>query len=249
MTKDFSIDHHYSDLISASPGGQKAAKIRKRLQFRFNARDDICLLRLVLESFPYNAPHGFKMMAWNEIANKLRTDFEMEVDGKRCKERTDLMFEQFMKGDRENLHRKSTEEEVMEKESLLQQLKLMMDELQVGKKRSGYVRKSEPTHSQDLHDQHLQELLGTASNDPTKDLQLEVEMKHAAQMNEAYMKEQMNFHAACMQGKPEDYLSQSMLMWKQEELRLEIQQLENLILMKKRHLTSLLQAISVKPQQ
>ncbi|EPZ34499.1 hypothetical protein ROZALSC1DRAFT_29868 [Rozella allomycis CSF55] len=50
--------------------------------------------------------------------------------------------------------------------------------------------------------------------------------------------------------KAENYLHQSMIMWRLEELRADIEHLENLLMMKQRHLTGLRQMTKFQnPQQ
>ncbi|EPZ33632.1 hypothetical protein ROZALSC1DRAFT_27977 [Rozella allomycis CSF55] len=238
---------------SASPTTENeldTPRKRKRTQVRFTSNEDVQLLRYVVESFPYNAPHGFKMLAWSEIANKLRQNYDVDVDGKRCKERTDLLYEQFLKDDKENLHRKSTDEDILEKESLLQQLKLMMDELKTVKKRSGYIRKSE-SNSEISHSEMTQEI-----KDENEQLSLSHSMEHEVSDSLtfcAYEKDQLVRNNALYHygSRPEDFFNHALIAWKQDELKLEIQQIEQLLQTKKRHLNGLLHMISssTKPHQ
>lgn len=95
---------------------------RKR-QFRFSVRNDIDLLKLVVEQNPYGAPHGGRLHKWQAIADTLR-DSGIDIDFRRARDRTALLLEQWRQQDINHLKRSSSgnHEDHAQKFQLLDQI-------------------------------------------------------------------------------------------------------------------------------
>ncbi|CAC5415892.1 unnamed protein product [Mytilus coruscus] len=94
----------------------------KKKQARFSVADDIKLLREVTIDNPFR-----NKGKWIEIGEKLSTTTFL-IDGRRARERTNLLITQFKKDNRENLKKSGINEEYSERESLLEEVIGLMEE-------------------------------------------------------------------------------------------------------------------------
>ena len=99
-----------------------APSFRKR-QFRFSVRNDIDLLKLVLQHNPYGAPHGGRLHKWQNIANTLR-ESGIDIDFRRARDRTALLLDQWRQKDMDTLRRSTSanHEDHAQKFGLLQEI-------------------------------------------------------------------------------------------------------------------------------
>ncbi|XP_052090746.1 putative uncharacterized protein DDB_G0271982 [Mytilus californianus] len=94
----------------------------RKKQARFSVADDIKLLREVTLDNPFR-----NKGKWIEIGEKLSTTTFL-IDGRRARERTNLLITQFKKDNRENLKKSGINEEYSERESLLEEVIGLMEE-------------------------------------------------------------------------------------------------------------------------
>ncbi|XP_052089249.1 putative uncharacterized protein DDB_G0271982 [Mytilus californianus] len=94
----------------------------RKKQARFSVADDIKLLKEVTLENPFQ-----NKRKWIEIGEKLSTTTFL-VDGRRARERTNLLIAQFKKGNQENLKKSSINEEYSERENLLEEVIGLMEE-------------------------------------------------------------------------------------------------------------------------
>ena len=74
------------------------ARARKQ-RFLFTEDQDILLVREAIKDFPYGAVHGDRLKMWNNMAVRLQqADPRMNIDGRRCRERCDLLVQGFRTG-------------------------------------------------------------------------------------------------------------------------------------------------------
>jgi hypothetical protein len=78
------------------------ATVPKKKPFRFSAAQDILLLREVVAVNPYAAKDAGRL--WMQIAERLQ-DLGMQLEGRRCRERTALLLDYYRKEDKERLRR------------------------------------------------------------------------------------------------------------------------------------------------
>ena len=76
---------------------QKMALSRKK-PYRFNETSDVKLLREVLAQNPFQ-----DQKKWSSIADALLGDSDIQIDGRRARERTSLLTLKFKKEERESL--------------------------------------------------------------------------------------------------------------------------------------------------
>ena len=88
--------------VSASEKMDTTGTQVKRKAFRFAAAQDIILLKEVVCQHPFAAQQPGKV--WVNIAQRLQ-DLGLQVDARRCRERTILLVDYFRKEDQEMLKR------------------------------------------------------------------------------------------------------------------------------------------------
>ena len=81
------------EVVEENPQSQPSSSSERKKKFRFNARQDIMLLREVLQINPYS---GGK---WVDVSSNL----DLNIDARRCKERTQLLKDYIKKEDRERI--------------------------------------------------------------------------------------------------------------------------------------------------
>ena len=69
------------EVVEENPQSQPSSSSERKKKFRFNARQDIMLLREVLQINPYS---GRK---WVDVSSNL----DLNIDARRCKEHTQLL--------------------------------------------------------------------------------------------------------------------------------------------------------------
>ncbi|DAZ98474.1 TPA: hypothetical protein N0F65_004911 [Lagenidium giganteum] len=128
-------------------------KRNRKASFRFKARDDICLLRLVLKYQPWSAGHGEMGSTWEKVAQGLNgfvSHLEMHgtlpsdkidlvkmdpakvatfVDAKACTRRFNTLLEAYMKNSMESVRAVCVNNEFDERQNLLRQAKAKFDEM------------------------------------------------------------------------------------------------------------------------
>jgi len=71
----------------------------RKQRFLFTEDQDILLVREAIKDFPYGAAHGDRLKMWANMATRLQqADPRMNVDGRRCRERCDLLVQGFRSG-------------------------------------------------------------------------------------------------------------------------------------------------------
>ena len=68
----------------------------RKSKFRFSAQDDIILLKEVVAERPFGSTTGWQIVAENT---------NLQIDGRRARERTALLLEYFRREDRASLRR------------------------------------------------------------------------------------------------------------------------------------------------
>ncbi|XP_067122380.1 chromatin assembly factor 1 subunit A-like [Centruroides vittatus] len=99
----------------------------RKVPMRFSCCHDILLLKEVVAVNPY--AYENPKVAWINISEKLQTYYD--VDGRRCRERTSLLLQYYDKNDEASLRRSGTEEEFMERNRLLQEVRELKYEAQM----------------------------------------------------------------------------------------------------------------------
>lgn len=80
------------------PHDASGGRARKQ-RFLFTEDQDILLVREAIKDFPFGAVHGDRLKMWNNMAVRLQQlDQRMNVDGRRCRERCDLLVQSYRTG-------------------------------------------------------------------------------------------------------------------------------------------------------
>nr|XP_037279210.1 uncharacterized protein LOC119172268 [Rhipicephalus microplus] len=106
-----------TDAAACPKNGDEPADKRKR-PLRFSGQQDIQLLQEVVSLNPFKDTPP--TTAWAAISRNL--DSVLKISSRRCRERTILMLDQYIKGDLASLQRFCTKDELAVKEQLLHQV-------------------------------------------------------------------------------------------------------------------------------
>jgi hypothetical protein len=116
--------------MTSTPNSEAESDVKKRKkQFRFSTTNDLTLITQVVATFPYGLIHGKKIEGWKKVASALLS-LGMEVDHRRCRERADVLIENFRKKETINQQLSGIDEEYTEMDRLLMDLIEMIDELE-----------------------------------------------------------------------------------------------------------------------
>lgn len=96
----------------------------KKAKFVFSPEHDLELLKIVRLDPPFRCKHGLILAKWDELLVKLGWN----ISRRTLSERFDLLVEKFKSTNRENLKKSGTEEEYAEKEILLEEICVMIEE-------------------------------------------------------------------------------------------------------------------------
>ncbi|XP_067133385.1 chromatin assembly factor 1 subunit A-like [Centruroides vittatus] len=122
MAETFKDDECYQRSV-VSP----TVRNNRKVPTRFSCWHDIVLLREVVAVNPY--AYKNPKAAWKNISVNLRTYYA--VDGRRCRERTNLLLQYYDENDQASLRRCGTEEEFTERDELLQEIQELKYEAQI----------------------------------------------------------------------------------------------------------------------
>ncbi|XP_075748061.1 uncharacterized protein LOC142813980 isoform X2 [Rhipicephalus microplus] len=106
-----------TEVAAGQKNGDEPADKRKR-PLRFSGQQDIQLLQEVVSLNPFKDTPP--TTAWAAISRNL--DSVLKISSRRCRERTILMLDQYIKGDLASLQRFCTKDELAVKEQLLHQV-------------------------------------------------------------------------------------------------------------------------------
>ncbi|XP_023244561.1 troponin T-like [Centruroides sculpturatus] len=109
-----------------------SVRSNRKVPTRFSCWHDIILLREVVTVNPY--AYENPKVAWKDIAENLQTYYD--VDGRRCRERTNLLLQYYDKNDQASLRKSGTEEEFTERNELLEEIKELKYEAQMTTEKS-----------------------------------------------------------------------------------------------------------------
>jgi hypothetical protein len=178
---------------------QHAQKTRRKKQFRFSEEYDKALLTQVITVFPFSLAHGKKTDGWKKIATSLRAS-GMDLDHRRCQERTDLLLSSFRKSENESRRKSGVDENYTELDILLTDLVEMLDDLEANNEKKARQMKQDEEAAERIRDAALQDLKkkrrqtlsadeGTENDVESNDVTARRRKKHKASSREEVIKE------------------------------------------------------------
>ncbi|CAC5407087.1 unnamed protein product [Mytilus coruscus] len=151
---------HLSKLCNSSPSVAAETK-----QVRFQPKDDLVLLREVLDRNPFK-----NKSAWNEIALSVAdTRSNFQIDARRVRERSHLLIDQPKKNNAESLKSSRIDEEYREKETLLDEILSLVEDEEKQKEKEEEKKETEENRGKDIRKRAMENLTPKKGDDDSND--------------------------------------------------------------------------------
>lgn len=121
-------------VVRVNRGGPSSGSAPRKKPFRFSYDDDVGLLRVTVDMFPYGSSHGHKQKKWEAVASELYSN-GMMIDWRRARDRADLLLDSFRRKEIS-----TSTEELSEKDRLLTSLLEMQSEFAMNKRSLEFSR-------------------------------------------------------------------------------------------------------------